>query len=79
MHGMMPPLHSAAHHGVKLQRWRNQDVFRLLATRPLCREQREDGKLFWEMTVGVAKMFLAIHYLTSENGKLDELVTHGAF
>lgn len=31
------------------------------------------------MTVGVAKMFLAIHYLTSENGKPDELVTYGAF
>lgn len=32
---MMPPLHSAAHHGVSLLRWRNQDVFRLLATPPL--------------------------------------------
>ncbi len=30
----MPPLHSAAHHGVRLLRWRNQDVF-LFTTHPL--------------------------------------------
>lgn len=54
MHGMMPPLHSAAQHGVKLLQQRNQDVF--FSTPPIC------SAALRGFLGAAAKMFQCIYY-----------------